>query len=89
MTVDGLPLVGPLPDLAGFFVATGCCVSGLSMSAALGESLAALVAGEAPRVPLGPLAPDRFAETWSDDRLRAACVEAYGRSYSTVAPQAV
>ena len=32
MTPDGHPLLGPVPGLDGLFVASGCCVGGLSLS---------------------------------------------------------
>ena len=40
MTPDGQHIVGPVPGAAGFFVASGCNVAGLSIAPAIGEELA-------------------------------------------------
>ena len=43
MTPDGRPILGRVPGLAGLFVASGCCVGGLSLSPAAGRALADLI----------------------------------------------
>src|SRR5262249_57237249 len=43
MTPDGRPLLGPVPGLDGLYVASGCCVGGLSLSPAAGRALADLI----------------------------------------------
>lgn len=59
MSVDGLPIVGPLGGLDGLFVATGHGMLGLTLGPVTGEIVANLVlAGDDDRA--GPLAPSRF-----------------------------
>ncbi len=82
MTADGRSLVGPAPELRGFWVITGCNGSGFSFSPALGQMLAEWIVGGAPSMDLSSLAPARFAVTPLDeDRLRAACVWQYAHYY--------
>lgn len=83
MTPDGEHIVGPVPRLRGFFLATGCCVGGLSISPAIGELLAHWIAyGESP-LDITPLLPNRFFNgQWSDDWLRAESRYQYAHHYS-------
>jgi glycine/D-amino acid oxidase-like deaminating enzyme len=58
MSPDGRFVLGPVPDVPGLWVASGCNGSGFSSSMALGEALAHWIAcgpGE-----VAALAPDRF-----------------------------
>jgi glycine/D-amino acid oxidase-like deaminating enzyme len=41
MTPDGRFIAGPIPDVPGLWVVSGCNVSGFSFSPAIGEALAA------------------------------------------------
>src|SRR5262249_1578511 len=43
MTADRRLIVGPVPDVEGFFVAGGCNVGGLSVSPVVGAALAAWI----------------------------------------------
>jgi 4-methylaminobutanoate oxidase (formaldehyde-forming) len=61
MTPDGRHLVGPVPGVEGFHLATGCNVAGLSISPAIGEELAAWIVDGAPTRDLSSLSPGRFA----------------------------
>jgi glycine/D-amino acid oxidase-like deaminating enzyme len=83
MTPDGYPVLGPVPGLAGLYVASGCCVGGLSVSPAAGRALADLIVDGRSEPDLAPLGLERFrAWTGRDDAaLRAACVERYARKY--------
>jgi len=82
MTSDGRFLVGPTPELRGFWVLTGCNGSGFSFAPALGQMLAEWVMNGAPSIDLASLAPARFAIVPLDeDQLRAACVWQYGHYY--------
>jgi glycine/D-amino acid oxidase-like deaminating enzyme len=84
MTADGVYLVDQVPGAQGFFVASGCCVGGLSISPAIGEALAAWVADGQPPMDLSPYAITRFGpELASDDRLREACLWRYAHHYSS------
>jgi glycine/D-amino acid oxidase-like deaminating enzyme len=49
VTEDGLPLIGPLPQLEGAYVATGHNVWGILNAPATGEALAELICDGAPR----------------------------------------
>ena len=61
MTADGRHILGPAPGADGFFVAGGCNVSGLSVSPAVGEAVAAWIVDGAPPLDLSPLSMERFA----------------------------
>jgi glycine/D-amino acid oxidase-like deaminating enzyme len=82
MTSDGRFLVGPVPEVRGFWVITGCNGSGFSFSPALGQLLAEWVAGGAPSIDLTHLTPGRFAQLHLDeDQLHSACIWQYGHYY--------
>ena len=59
-TPDGKFILGRAGAMEGFFVAGGCCGTGVSASGGIGESIAELVLGRPPRVDLAPFRPDRF-----------------------------
>jgi glycine/D-amino acid oxidase-like deaminating enzyme len=83
MTPDGQPLLGPVPGLHGLYVASGCCVGGLSLSPAAGRALADLIVDGRSEGDLGPLSVERF-RAWAqadEAALRQACVERYARKY--------
>jgi glycine/D-amino acid oxidase-like deaminating enzyme len=82
MTADGRPLLGRVPGLEGFFVASGCCVGGLGLSPAAGRALADLIADGKSEPDLGPLSVERFRGRYEDRAaLEAACVAQYARRY--------
>jgi glycine/D-amino acid oxidase-like deaminating enzyme len=60
MSPDGRFLAGPVPEVPGLWVASGCNGSGFSSSPAIGEALAAWITGGQPAVDLSPLSPARF-----------------------------
>ena len=61
VTRDGLPLIGPVPNVAGAYVATGHSVWGILNAPATGEAIAELiVGGTAPTIDLEPFNPDRM-----------------------------
>jgi glycine/D-amino acid oxidase-like deaminating enzyme len=61
VTQDGLPLIGPVPDLSGAYVATGHSVWGMLNAPATGEAMAELlVEGAARSVDLSPFDPGRL-----------------------------
>jgi len=83
MTADGRPLLGPVPGLDGFFVASGCCVGGLGLSPAAGRALADLVVDGRSDPDLTPLNVERFRGRLEDpSALEAACVAQYARRYT-------
>lgn len=62
VTVDGLPLIGEVPGIAGAYVATGHSVWGILNAPATGEAVASLIAGDvAHAVDLAPFDPARLA----------------------------
>ncbi|HEX5071356.1 MAG TPA: FAD-binding oxidoreductase [Vicinamibacterales bacterium] len=61
VTPDANPLIGPAPDLPGFYVITGFSGHGFQHSPAAGRILADQIAGRDPRFDLAAFAPGRFA----------------------------
>lgn len=60
MSVDGLPMVGPLQGIEGLTVTTGHGMLGLTLGPVTGQMVAnRVLSGSDPR--LGPLSPERFA----------------------------
>jgi glycine/D-amino acid oxidase-like deaminating enzyme len=83
MTPDGRPLLGRVPGLDGLFVASGCCVGGLSLSPAAGRALADLIVDGASEPDLAPLSVERFRGRYDDPAALAAdCVAQYARRYT-------
>src|SRR5215471_1859911 len=71
MTADGRHIVDRVPGVEGFFVASGCCVGGLSISPAVGEVLGDWIVDGEPGLDLSSLSLTRFGtELNSDERLR-------------------
>jgi len=68
MTPDGRFVAGPIPDVPGLWVVSGCNGSGFSFSPAIGEALAGWITDGEPSARLAPLAPGRFGPV-TDDRL--------------------
>jgi len=58
---DGLPYIGTVPGLDNLVVATGHAMMGLSLGPVSGRLVAELVSGREPFLPIGQLAPARFA----------------------------
>ncbi len=82
MTPDGLPILGLMPSLDGFYVASGCNVGGLSLSPAAGRALADLIVDGTSDPDLGPLSVERFRDGYADPaELQAACLDRYARRY--------
>jgi glycine/D-amino acid oxidase-like deaminating enzyme len=74
MSPDGRFVVGPVPDLPGLWVASGCNGSGFSSSLALGEALATWITGGTPPPGLTALAPGRFGSLPDDTLLSRGAV---------------
>ncbi len=68
MSPDGRFTVGPVPDVAGLWVASGCNGSGFSSSPAIGEALASWITAGSPPGGVAALAPGRFG-VMTDDLL--------------------
>lgn len=59
-TPDGLPILGPVRSLEGFFMAAGHEGDGIALSPITGELMADMVSGVKPRIDLDPFSPKRF-----------------------------
>ena len=89
MTPDGQHIVGPVPGAAGFFVASGCNVAGLSISPVIGEEIARWIVDGRPSEDLGAMSIGRFGPEWRDEeKLRRAAAWEYWHFYSYDAPGA-
>ena len=85
MSPDGRFVAGPLPDLPGLWVASGCNGSGFSSSLALGEALAAWITSGTPPPGLSALPPGRFGPL-PDDALLSSGLWQYAHYYDPAAP---
>ena len=61
MTVDDLPIIGPVPGQPRLWLATGHGMLGVSMSAATADLIADLVTGRPPGIDPAPYRLERFA----------------------------
>ncbi len=87
MTPDGLPIIGPAPNIEGFYIASGCCVGGLAIAPAVGEMLAELVHTGLPSLFLDAFSMTRFGQEFdSDAALQEACLRQYTEWYSAIPP---
>jgi glycine oxidase len=57
---DGLPAIGPFPDIPNLYLATGHYRNGILLGPLTGELVTDLMVGKRPSVPLDPFAPGRF-----------------------------
>ena len=78
MSPDGRFVLGPVPDVPGLWVASGCNGSGFSSSPALGEELAGQITGASAE--LAALSPGRFGP-YSDNALISEGVWQYEHYY--------
>ncbi len=60
MSVDDMPLLGPVPGKPNLWLATGHGMMGVSMSAGTGQLMADLITGAPPVIDPRPYAPARF-----------------------------
>lgn len=81
MTPDGYPILGAVPGLEGLFVASGCCVGGLSLSPAAGRALADLMVDGSSAPDLAPLSVERFRDWTDPTAIEAAGLDHYARKY--------
>jgi glycine/D-amino acid oxidase-like deaminating enzyme len=80
MSPDGRFVAGPVPDVPGLWVASGCNGSGFSSSPALGEALAGWICGSPGRLDIGALSPARFGPL-TDEALVTAGTWQYAHYY--------
>jgi glycine/D-amino acid oxidase-like deaminating enzyme len=70
MSPDGRFVAGPVADVPGLWVASGCNGSGFSSSLAVGEAVAAWLCDVPDRTDISPLAPDRFGPVTEEALVR-------------------
>lgn len=59
-TEDGLPIIGPVGQFPGLFIAAGHEGDGIALAPITGKVMAELVSGNEPFMDLTPFSPDRF-----------------------------
>ncbi len=84
MSPDGRFVAGPVPDLPGLWVASGCNGSGFSSSPAIGEALAAWITGGTAPAGMTALSPGRFGPL-TEDALVTRGLWQYAHYYDPVA----
>jgi glycine/D-amino acid oxidase-like deaminating enzyme len=84
MSPDGRFVAGPVADMPGLWVASGCNGSGFSSSLAIGEAMATWITSDAPPPGMTALSPGRFGAV-SDDALRTDGLWQYAHYYDPVA----
>jgi glycine/D-amino acid oxidase-like deaminating enzyme len=57
---DGVPVIGEVPKLPGFYLATGFSGHGFGIGPGAGRMVADLVSGETPSIDMAPFQMDRF-----------------------------
>jgi glycine/D-amino acid oxidase-like deaminating enzyme len=87
MSPDGRFIAGPVPELPGLWVASGCNGSGFSSSLAIGDALAAWITSGIAPPGLAALAPGRFGAL-PDDALTEAGLWQYAHYYDPVPDEA-
>jgi glycine/D-amino acid oxidase-like deaminating enzyme len=83
MSPDGRFVAGPVSDIPGLWVASGCNGSGFSSSLAIGEALATWITSEAAPPGMTALSPGRFGAL-SDDALLTHGLWQYAHYYDPV-----
>lgn len=64
LTPDGLPLIGPVPELDNVYAATGHGMLGLTLAPLTGRLIGQLIDGHETDVDLTPFSPRRFGRWW-------------------------
>ena len=62
ITDDWHPIVGPEPDVEGYYAFFGGSGHCYKLSPPIGEALADVISGETPKIDIHPLRPARFLE---------------------------
>jgi glycine/D-amino acid oxidase-like deaminating enzyme len=87
MSPDGRFVAGPVADVPGLWVASGCNGSGFSSSLAVGEAVADWICDVPERIDIGPLSPGRFGPVTEEALIRDG-VWQYAHYYDPVVPVA-
>ena len=85
MTADGHHILGPAPEVEGFYFASGCNVAGLSISPTVGAALASWIVDGKPPVDLSPMSCTRSKDkSWSEAQLQRDATWQYRHFYGAV-----
>ena len=71
MTPDANPLLGPLPDVRGLWVAAGLSLNGFGGAGGIGRALAGWITAGDPDADIGPYRAWRFSDTYRDPTFAA------------------
>jgi glycine/D-amino acid oxidase-like deaminating enzyme len=83
MTPDGEFLLGDIPGVPGLYIASGCCVTGVSAAPVLGKLLAELIVDGQSSLDISTMHISRFGTEYETNaRLRQACESAYAHYYA-------
>jgi glycine/D-amino acid oxidase-like deaminating enzyme len=85
MSPDGRFVAGPLPDVPGLWVASGCNGSGFSCSLAIGEALVSWISGAAGTIDISALGPGRFGRVTEEALVQRGCWQ-YAHYYDPAPP---
>lgn len=61
MTPDAQPILGPAPEVEGYYYSVGFSGHGFMLAPMTGKLVAQVIVGEQPDIPIDRLGPDRFA----------------------------
>ncbi len=83
LTPDGNFLLGDVPNLKGFYIATGCCVTGISAAPVTGKLLTELILDGKASLEIQDLHMSRFGQEYRDpQQLQKRCEEVYAHYYA-------
>jgi glycine/D-amino acid oxidase-like deaminating enzyme len=83
LTPDGEFLLGDIPGVPGVYIATGCCVTGISAAPVLGKLLAELIVDGQPSLDISSMHISRFGRQYEEaEPLRQACEAVYAHYYA-------
>ena len=79
-TPDGLPLLGPVENVPGLWLATGYCI-GIGTGGGSGEFLANWIVNESPPYDLSSVYPSRFSKSLTTKQSIDSMTKTYVRTY--------
>jgi sarcosine dehydrogenase len=83
VTPDGDFLLSDIPGIPGFYIASGCCVTGISAAPVLGKLLAEWIVDGTSQLDIAPMNIRRFGKAYEDTAtLHRACEAVYGHYYA-------
>jgi glycine cleavage system aminomethyltransferase T/glycine/D-amino acid oxidase-like deaminating enzyme len=81
MTPDANPLLGPMPNVPGFWIAAGLSLNGFGGAGGMGRALAEWMTDGEPQIDVNAYRPWRFGRVYDDPRFAAACARETYRYY--------